>query len=95
MKKLLIAAAIAGASLAAQAKDIVDTAVAAGQFKTLATALQAADTKTDGAVSRAFDLDPAKVRVRIGARATAAATAPSPAPPPQPAAADSPSLSAP
>jgi uncharacterized surface protein with fasciclin (FAS1) repeats len=28
--------------MAAQAKDIVDTAVAAGQFKTLATALQAA-----------------------------------------------------
>ena len=42
MKKLLIAAAVAAASFAAQAKDIVDTAVAAGQFKTLATALQAA-----------------------------------------------------
>jgi uncharacterized surface protein with fasciclin (FAS1) repeats len=42
MKKLLIAAAIAAASVAAQAKDIVDTAVAAGNFKTLATALQAA-----------------------------------------------------
>ena len=32
----------AGATLAVQAKDIVDTAVAAGNFKTLATALQAA-----------------------------------------------------
>lgn len=42
MKKLLLAAALAAASLAAQAKDIVDTAVAAGSFKTLAAALQAA-----------------------------------------------------
>jgi uncharacterized surface protein with fasciclin (FAS1) repeats len=42
MKKLLIAAAFAAASVAAQAKDIVDTAVAAGNFKTLAVALQAA-----------------------------------------------------
>jgi uncharacterized surface protein with fasciclin (FAS1) repeats len=42
MKKLFIATALAAASLAAQAKDIVDTAVAAGSFKTLATALQAA-----------------------------------------------------
>ena len=43
MKKTLIAAALAlGVSFAAQAKDIVDTAVAAGEFKTLATALQAA-----------------------------------------------------
>jgi uncharacterized surface protein with fasciclin (FAS1) repeats len=42
MKKLLIAAAIAAASVAAQAKDIVDTAVAAGNFNTLATALKAA-----------------------------------------------------
>lgn len=42
MKKLMIAAALSAAALAAQAKDIVDTAVAAGQFKTLATALQAA-----------------------------------------------------
>ena len=43
MKKTLIAAALAlGMSFAAQAKDIVDTAVAAGEFKTLATALQAA-----------------------------------------------------
>lgn len=42
MKKLMIAAALVAGSMAAQAKDIVDTAVAAGQFKTLATALQAA-----------------------------------------------------
>jgi uncharacterized surface protein with fasciclin (FAS1) repeats len=42
MKHVLIATAIAAASFAAQAKDIVDTAVSAGQFKTLATALQAA-----------------------------------------------------
>ena len=42
MKKLIIATLLAAGTLAAQAKDIVDTAVAAGQFKTLATALQAA-----------------------------------------------------
>jgi uncharacterized surface protein with fasciclin (FAS1) repeats len=42
MKQYLIAAALSAAALAAQAKDIVDTAVAAGHFKTLATALQAA-----------------------------------------------------
>ena len=42
MKKILIASAIAMAAVSAQAKDIVDTAVAAGNFKTLATALQAA-----------------------------------------------------
>ena len=42
MKKLLIASALSLAALAAQAKDIVDTAVAAGNFKTLATALTAA-----------------------------------------------------
>jgi uncharacterized surface protein with fasciclin (FAS1) repeats len=42
MKRLVIAAALAAAALAAQAKDIVDTAVAAGNFKTLAAALQAA-----------------------------------------------------
>ena len=42
MKKILIAAALAASTLAVQAKDIVDTAVAAGSFKTLATALQAA-----------------------------------------------------
>ncbi len=42
MKKLILAAALAATAFAAQAKDIVDTAVAAGSFKTLATALQAA-----------------------------------------------------
>jgi uncharacterized surface protein with fasciclin (FAS1) repeats len=42
MKKLFAVAALSFAAVAAQAKDIVDTAVAAGQFKTLATALQAA-----------------------------------------------------
>lgn len=42
MKKLMIAAALVAGTMAAQAKDIVDTAVAAGQFKTLASALQAA-----------------------------------------------------
>jgi uncharacterized surface protein with fasciclin (FAS1) repeats len=42
MKKFVIAAALAATAFAVQAKDIVDTAVAAGSFKTLATALQAA-----------------------------------------------------
>jgi uncharacterized surface protein with fasciclin (FAS1) repeats len=42
MKKLFIATALAAAAFAVQAKDIVDTAVAAGNFKTLATALTAA-----------------------------------------------------
>lgn len=42
MKKLLVLTALAAAALSAQAKDIVDTAVANGNFKTLATALQAA-----------------------------------------------------
>ena len=42
MKKIFIAGAIALAAMSAQAKDIVDTAVAAGDFKTLATALKAA-----------------------------------------------------
>jgi uncharacterized surface protein with fasciclin (FAS1) repeats len=43
MKKSLIASVIVLATLgSAHAKDIVDTAVAAGSFKTLATALQAA-----------------------------------------------------
>ncbi len=42
MKKLLIASALTLAALGVQAKDIVDTAVAAGNFKTLATALTAA-----------------------------------------------------
>ena len=42
MKKLFVSALLSVAALGAQAKDIVDTAVAAGSFKTLATALQAA-----------------------------------------------------
>jgi uncharacterized surface protein with fasciclin (FAS1) repeats len=42
MKKILLAATLAASALAAQAKDIVDTAVAAGSFKTLVTAVQAA-----------------------------------------------------
>ena len=43
MKKTLIASLLAfGAMTAVHAKDIVDTAVAAGNFKTLATALQVA-----------------------------------------------------
>jgi uncharacterized surface protein with fasciclin (FAS1) repeats len=42
LKSVVAGLAIAGATLAVQAKDIVDTAVASGNFKTLATALQAA-----------------------------------------------------
>jgi uncharacterized surface protein with fasciclin (FAS1) repeats len=43
MKKTLIATVLAlGAAFSVQAKDIVDTAVGAGNFKTLATALTAA-----------------------------------------------------
>ena len=42
MKKLFVVSALTIAALSAQAKDIVDTAVGAGNFKTLATALQAA-----------------------------------------------------
>lgn len=43
MKKTLIASLLAiGVAFSAQAKDIVDTAVAAGSFKTLAAALGAA-----------------------------------------------------
>ena len=43
MKKAFVASLLAfGALTAVQAKDIVDTAVAAGSFKTLTTALQAA-----------------------------------------------------
>jgi uncharacterized surface protein with fasciclin (FAS1) repeats len=43
MKKAFIASVLAiGVAFSAQAKDIVDTAVAAGSFKTLATALNAA-----------------------------------------------------
>lgn len=43
MKKILIASVLAlGVAFSAQAKDIIDTAVGAGNFKTLATALGAA-----------------------------------------------------
>ena len=42
MKKLLIASVMGLSALAAQAADIVDTAVSAGSFKTLVTAVQAA-----------------------------------------------------
>ena len=42
MKKSILVAAVALSAFTAQAKDIVDTAVAAGDFKTLATALQKA-----------------------------------------------------
>ncbi len=43
MKKTLVALALGlGTALAAQAKDSVDTAVAAGKFNPLATALKAA-----------------------------------------------------
>ena len=43
MKKILAISILALSTLAVQAKDIVDTAVAAGTFKTLAAALTAAD----------------------------------------------------
>jgi uncharacterized surface protein with fasciclin (FAS1) repeats len=42
MKKLLVLSALSLAALSVQAKDIVDTAVSAGNFKTLAAALTAA-----------------------------------------------------
>ena len=42
MKKLLAISALSLAALSAQSKDIVDTAVGAGNFKTLAAALTAA-----------------------------------------------------
>ena len=42
MKKFLMVAVLSLSAVAIQAKDIVDTAVAAGNFKTLATALTAA-----------------------------------------------------
>ena len=42
MKKFLMVAALSLSAVAVQAKDIVDTAVAAGSFKTLAAALTAA-----------------------------------------------------
>jgi uncharacterized surface protein with fasciclin (FAS1) repeats len=43
IKRLLIASALTVSALDVNAKDIVDTAVAAGNFKTLAAALKAAD----------------------------------------------------
>jgi uncharacterized surface protein with fasciclin (FAS1) repeats len=43
MKKAIIVTALVFAATAAQAKDIVETAVAAGDFKTLAVALEKAD----------------------------------------------------
>ncbi len=42
MKKLLAISALSLAAMSAHAKDIVDTAVAAGNFKTLVAAIQAA-----------------------------------------------------
>lgn len=42
MKKLLAVAVFSFTAITVQAKDIVDTAIDAGNFKTLATALQAA-----------------------------------------------------
>ncbi|MBI2747300.1 MAG: fasciclin domain-containing protein [Burkholderiales bacterium] len=42
MKKVLIASLLSMGALSAQAADIVDTAVAAGSFKTLVAAVQAA-----------------------------------------------------
>ena len=42
MKHWIVTAALSAAVFGANAKDIVDTAVSAGTFKTLATALQAA-----------------------------------------------------
>ena len=42
MKRIVALTALALAAVSVQAKDIVDTAVAAGQFKTLATALEKA-----------------------------------------------------
>lgn len=42
IKRAILVAAVTAFAASAQAKDIVDTAVAAGDFKTLATALEAA-----------------------------------------------------
>lgn len=42
MKKIFIAAALAASAFASQAADIVDTAAAAGDFKTLVAAVKAA-----------------------------------------------------
>lgn len=43
LKTMLVASALTVAALGVQAKDIVETAVAAGNFKTLVAALKAAD----------------------------------------------------
>ena len=43
IRRLLIASALTVAAVGVNAKDIVDTAVAAGNFKTLAAALRASD----------------------------------------------------
>jgi uncharacterized surface protein with fasciclin (FAS1) repeats len=45
LKRLLIASALGVAALGVHAKDVVDTAAAAGNFKTLAAALKAADLR--------------------------------------------------
>jgi uncharacterized surface protein with fasciclin (FAS1) repeats len=42
MKKLLAISALSFAAMSAHAKDVVDTAIAAGNFKTLVAAIQAA-----------------------------------------------------
>jgi uncharacterized surface protein with fasciclin (FAS1) repeats len=42
MKKAILVAALAACAFSAQAKDIVDTAIGAGDFKTLAIALEKA-----------------------------------------------------
>ena len=47
MKKTLAIAVLSFVALSAQSKDIVDTAVGAGTFKTLATALTAASKETE------------------------------------------------
>ena len=47
-----------------------------GSLAVLAAALQAADTRTSGTTSTAFDLDPERVRERLGARASADASRP-------------------
>ncbi len=66
-----------------------------GTLTVVAAALQAADAKTAGACSSAFELDPRKVRERLSGEAQPAPTAPAAAPPPQPAAGDSASTSGP
>ena len=70
-----------------------------GSLAVLASALQAADGKTEGKVSKVFDLDPAKVRARLtlmaAQRKAADTTGSSAAPPAPPAAGGSSSPSAP